>query len=212
MFLAFDGPTPMLTSVTPCAIARGRGDRPASGSGARATAASASLGLGRVRHRARSIDAARQHQRLEAAAALAARQAPAHELVDIAVVVGEQDPGLHVAPVAAGVVHAAGAASNRRAPHRTAPAAAARPPCTSTVRPRSRRRPQTARAWGNVGPARRRDAAACEFVAAIEHVGVGDLLVADVDLDRRRRIPRSSGSQLLEQVAAEGAGCVTVVA
>ena len=52
MFLALDGPTPMLTRLTPLPIAIGQVGRPASGSGARALAAKAYLGpLGRVCYR-----------------------------------------------------------------------------------------------------------------------------------------------------------------
>ena len=53
------------------------------------------------------LGAAGQHEALVGAVAAQAFQAPADELVDIAMVVGEQNPVLHVAPVAARVVHEA---------------------------------------------------------------------------------------------------------
>ena len=48
---------------------------------------------------------ARQHHAGETGVVTQHVEAVADELVDVAVVVGQQDPRLHMAPVAAGVVH-----------------------------------------------------------------------------------------------------------
>ena len=77
----------------------------------------------------------------------------------------------------------AGAASNRPAPHRTAPAAGLSLLRRSTDRPPPRRPPPTAAASGNVVRVRPAGVAVHEFVAVIEHVWVGHFLIAGCDLD-----------------------------
>jgi hypothetical protein len=53
------------------------------------------------------LAAARQHYQLVGVVRAQPAQSPTHELIDIAVVVGQQYPVLHVAPIATGVVHEA---------------------------------------------------------------------------------------------------------
>ena len=109
--------------------------------------------------------------------------APAHELVDVAVVVGEQDPLLHVAPIAARVVHeaaqrvvdAGGVEQRQRA--WLALAMLPLPIRDLVAHGGELRRRKMA---GEIG---RGDAGARNLVGALEHIGVGDLLVADGDLN-----------------------------
>ena len=103
MFLALEGPTPMLTMVTP----RPSGAHEVIGRHLEAVprrSGNQRLGLARrtcpLDHRRRPAsielhDGPSPGQLLER---------PAHELVDIAVVIGEQDPRLNCAPVGARVV------------------------------------------------------------------------------------------------------------
>ena len=88
------------------AVRAAPGDRPASGSGATASWRCAPRPRpARCRARSRRCPAAPAAR--TAAALVQPREADAHELVDVAVIVGQQHPALHVPPVAAGVVHEA---------------------------------------------------------------------------------------------------------
>ena len=117
-------------------------------------------------------------------------------------IVRHQDPGLPPRASRRRCSGPAGAASSRRAPRRTAPAAAARPLRCPRARRRSRRRPRRAPAWGSAGRARSPSPCLGELVAALEHVGVRDLLVGDVDLEGDAVI-RDQRAQLLQEVGAE---------
>ena len=68
--------------------------------------ADARFRLGR-RNRRIDDDVARQNDLLDACSGMELLQAPLHELINIAVVVREQHPGLHRPPVRARVVHEA---------------------------------------------------------------------------------------------------------
>ena len=62
-----------------------------------------SLGLG-LRMLAAHGDVPRQHKPVKRAFARKLLASPAHELIHIAVIVGEQDPALYVAPIASRIV------------------------------------------------------------------------------------------------------------
>ena len=109
-------------------------------------------------------------------------QAPAHELVDVAVIVGQQHPGLHRPPVGAGVVDEAAqrVVDAQRVEQGERPLGADVELAVGDLVADRRQRGggKVARELGGVG------AAARQFVAALEHIRVGDLLRADADLDR----------------------------
>ena len=92
MFLAFDGPTPMLIRVTPWPSRRIEvvGRHLEAVPGRRRDLG----GDGRLVEAALDDDAAGQDEALEGPVLGELADRPAHELVDVAVVVGEQDPGL----------------------------------------------------------------------------------------------------------------------
>ena len=106
MFLALAGPTPILTRLTPLPVLAhdviGRHLEAVPDDAGRLApppppaTRSASI-----------VDIARQHQLGDARVAAQLLQAPAHELVDIAVIVGQQHPRLHRPPVGARVMHEA---------------------------------------------------------------------------------------------------------
>ncbi len=157
-------------------------DRPASGSDARRRrpeATSASSGAVAPR-RSTTLPGSTSFSALAAAQLL---EAPADELVDIAMIVGEQHPGLHVAPVRARVMHQPaqriiyprGVEQSERA--LGAGTDFKHPVGDFVADDGERGRREMARDVG------RADAAAPEFVAALEHVRVGDLLRARPDFD-----------------------------
>ncbi len=132
-------------------------------------------------------------------------QAVQNELVDIAVIVGQQNPRLYVAPVAAGVMH------------QTA---------QREIHPRSVEQRQWQRvdvgpviqAVGNaigggrqVGarehPCQRRsgDARAGQLIALLDHVRIRNALLAHADFDRHGEIVHQR-NELFEQVLFEGFG------
>ena len=124
---------------------------------------------------------------------------PADELVHIAVVVGEQDPGLGAAPVAAGIMHEAaqGIIDPRRVEERQGPRLVLleHPGAVGDL-------------VADLGEKRRREmlgefrcgmGAAAELVAPFEHVRIRDLLVADADRHGRPVIAHQV-IQLLEQI------------
>ena len=140
-----------------------------------------------------------QHHALVGAVLLEPCQAPAHELVDVAVVVGEQDPVAARCASRCPCSARGGAASSRRARRRTGRAGAARlrPPPIGRPPPRRRRAESS-----GVGKWRASSLAVTprpgDLLDALEHVGIGDLLRADVDLDlgavlghQRRRAARA---------------------
>ncbi len=155
MFLAFAGPTPMLTMLTALAVARA-----AEVIGRHLEPRPRRVG-GHARRRggivaAPHLAAAGQHQPLEPA--LRPRKlgkAEADELFDIALVIRQQDPRLHGTPVGAGVVHQPAQrvidAHGIEQRERQRRAGRCRPEC----RRRSRRRPPPDWAWENAAPARR---------------------------------------------------------
>ena len=118
-------------------------------------------------------------------------------------IVGQQHPGLHRAPIRAGVVHEPPQRIvdphrveqrerplARRGGFRTAPSAISSPTTASEG---------TGKEARELGRGR---AAAPEFVAALEDVGIGDFLRADADFDRRAEF-RDERLELLEQIGAE---------
>ena len=149
-------------------------------------------------------DAARRDQRL-GRPGLDLGQPQPHELVDIAVIVGQQHPGLHRAPVRAGVVDQP--AQRIIDPDRVEQGEWARLALDQLIGAvgdlvadqREQRRREIAREFGGG------DLAASEFVAAFERVGIGDFLAADAGLDRRA-IFRDERPELVEQIGAEFAG------
>ena len=118
---------------------------------------------------------------------------PAHELVDIAMIVGQQDPGLHLAPVGARVVleplqrvvDADGVEEGQRQ-------GLARPMVPLAVGDlvAHLREARHRKVNGQFGG---RDAVAPEVVALFEHVRVGDFLFGPRDFD--------AGAIVADQVA-----------
>ena len=110
----------------------------------------------RLRRRDRRVDddVARQDDFLDAGSCVQLLQAPVHELVDVAVIVGEQHPRLHRPPVGAGVVHEAAQRIIDARARRTGRAAARGR--SRTRRPRFRRRSSPARGRERNAPARPR--------------------------------------------------------
>ena len=101
-------------------------------------------------------------------------QAPLHELIDIAVIVGEQHPGLHRAPVGAGVVDEAAQRiiDARRVEQGERPLGAEVELAVRRLVADRRQR----RHGKEPGEVRRVAAAAREFVAAFDDVRVGNFL------------------------------------
>ncbi len=160
------------------------------------------LGLAGI-HVALDDDVARQNQALEARVVAQLLQAMLDELIDVAMVVGEQDPGLHVTPVAAGVVDDA----------------AQREIGAGGVEQRQRQRIDALPvivAVGDVIVGRGEigagedpcqlgggHATAGQFVALLHHIGIGDVLATATDLDLEVVVAHQ-GFELLQQIAAEG--------
>ena len=160
------------------------------------------LGLGRV-HVAFDDDVARQHQALEARIAAQLFEAVLDELVDVAMVVGQQDPGLHVAPVAAGVVDDA----------------TQREVGTGGVEQRQWQRidalpvvvavGDVVVGGGEIGAGKdsrqlgRGHATAGQFVALLHHIGIGDVLATATDLDLDVIVAHQR-FELFQQIAAKG--------
>ena len=127
-------------------------------------------------------------------------QAPLHELVDIAVIVGQQHPGLHRPPVGAGIVHepAQRIIDARRVEQGERPLGAeVELAVRGLVADRGERRHgKETRELRRVG------AAARQLIAAFDHIRVGNLLRADADLDRGA-VFRDQRLELLEQIGAK---------
>ena len=148
------------------------------------------------------LGAARQHHALVGTALGEPCQAPAHELVDVAVIVGEQNPLLHVAPVAARIVHEPAQrvvdAHRIEQGERTRLSLRHLPLAVHhlVADEGEQRGGKMARklAGGYPGPA--------DVVDALQHVRVGDLLAADLDCDLGV-VLGDQGLELLEQVPAE---------
>ncbi|VVN05878.1 hypothetical protein PS623_03531 [Pseudomonas fluorescens] len=125
------------------------------------------------------------------------------ELVNVAVVVGQQDPWLHMAPVATGVVHqaaqrevhAGGVEQRQRQIVGIAPV----PQAIGDIVGGSRQVGAGEHPRQGGGG----DAGAGQFIALLDHVRVGDVLLADADFHGHRVVVHK-GPQLVEQVAAEG--------
>ena len=158
------------------------------------------LGLGR-RNRRIDDDVARQNHLLDARSGMKLLQAPLDELVDIAVVVGEQHPRLHRPPVRAGVVNEAPQRiiDPRRVEQGERPLGAEVELAVSrfVADGGERRHGEKTRQLGGVGAA-----AAGQLIAALDHVRVGNLLGADADLDRGAVFAHQR-FELLKQIGAE---------
>jgi hypothetical protein len=148
------------------------------------------------------LTAARQYDALVDVVCGEPAQAPAHELVDVAVIVGQQYPVLHVAPVAAGVVHEAmqGKIDAHGVEQRQRPRSALRhrPLAVRDLvadEPQERRREIT-------GQLDRGHAPLGDLLDALQHEGIGNLLVAQPDLDLGAVLLHQR-YELLEQIAAE---------
>ncbi|MCY1407675.1 hypothetical protein D9M71_229820 [compost metagenome] len=160
------------------------------------------IGLARV-HAALDDHVARQHHAHEARVVAQARQAGVDELVDVAVVVGQQDPRLHVAPVAAGVVHQAaqGEIHPRGVEQRQRHGVGVLPLVQAVG--------DAVGGGGQVGAGEHPrqlgggHAGTGQFVALLDHVGIGDVLLAGADLHPHGEVLHQR-PQLLQQVFAEG--------
>ncbi|MNH12621.1 hypothetical protein D3C79_721670 [compost metagenome] len=129
----------------------------------------------------------------------------ADELVDIAVVVGQQDPGLHMAPVAAGVVHQA--AQGEVHPRRIEQCQRQRinvSPVIQTIgdaisggRQIGARENPCQRRCGNAGTR--------QLITLFDHIGIGDVLLTDADFDSDGKVAHQR-LKLLQQIATESAG------
>ncbi len=154
MFLAFDGPT----HLEPMPDYAGENL------------------LGLLRAVARLDDDIARHHQLGRIAGAQLRQAPADELIDVAVIIGEQHPGLHVAPVRTRIMHEAaqGIIHPRSVEEREGPLVATANFVLAVgdfvADNGERGRGEMARKF------RSADAAAPEFVAALERIGVSDFL------------------------------------
>ena len=143
-----------------------------------------------------------QHELLHAGAGAQLLEAPADELVDITVIVGQQHPGLHRAPVGACVVHESAqrivGSSGIEQRERALRAGSDFEQAVGDFIPdnRERRRGEMTREF------RRGHAAAAELVAGFEDIGVGDFLGADADLDFGAEF-RHERLELLQQIGAE---------
>ena len=148
------------------------------------------------------LAAARQHDALVDVVGSDPAQAPAHELVDVAMIVGQQYPVLDVAPVAAGVVHEA--MQRKIDTYCVEQSERAR----SVLRPRplairhlvadepQKRRREIA------GQLDRGHAAFGDLFDALQYEGIGNLPIAQPDLDFGT-ILLNQRHQLLEEIAAE---------
>ena len=143
-----------------------------------------------------------QHQTARAVARAQLFEPPAHELIDIAVIVGQQHPRLHRAPVGAGVmdepaqriVYASRVEQRERSLGAESDLVLPVGNLVADRRERSRGKMQRELGGGH--------AAAAELVAALEHVGVSDLSRAVADLDFGAEFV-DQRAQLLEQVVAK---------
>ncbi len=151
---------------------------------------------------AREFEIARQDEMREGRGRGQLRAAPAQELVDVAVVVGEQDPVLHVAPVAAGVVHdAAQRIVDSDGVEQREGTRGARRVVPEAVRDLVADEGE-ARHGKMTGEVRGCDVGLVQLFGALEHVGVGNFLIALLHLEGDG-IVLLQGVQLLEQVVAE---------
>ena len=148
---------------------------------------------------------ARQHHAAEPRVAEQHVQSVADELIDVAVIVGQQDPGLYMAPVAAGVMHQPAQGEIR----------------TRGVEQRQRQRVgplpvdqavgDTISGGGQVGAGKHPrqlgsgHARAGQLIALLHHVGIGNGLLADADFQPHVEFA-GQRAQLLQQIAAKGLG------
>ncbi|MNC31063.1 hypothetical protein D3C75_793710 [compost metagenome] len=148
---------------------------------------------------------ARQHHAHEARVVTQLVEAVADELVDIAVIVGQQDPRLHMAPVAAGVVHQAaqrevdprGIEQRQWHDFSTVPVVQA---ISDVVGGR-----RQVGAGEHSRQLRSGNAATGQLVALVDHIGIRDVLLADADF-YRNSVVMHQRAQLLQQVATERSG------
>ena len=123
-----------------------------------------------------------------------------NELVDIAMIVGEQQPGLDSSPVGSRIVYepAQGIVDPRRVEQRERPLAGMDElPVGGLVADGGERGyGEMAREFGRVG------AVAGHFVAAFDHIRIGNFLRSDPDLDQRA-IFRDERLELFEQIVAK---------
>ncbi|MNS49539.1 hypothetical protein D3C72_821490 [compost metagenome] len=145
---------------------------------------------------------ARQHHAHEARVVTQLVEAVADELVDIAVIVGQQDPWLHMAPVAAGVVHqAAQREVDPRGIEQRQWHDFSMVPVVQAISDVVGGRRQVG-AGEHSRQLRSGNAATGQLVALVDHIGIRDVLLADADFYRDGVVVHER-AQLLQQVATE---------
>ncbi|MCY1433257.1 hypothetical protein D9M71_492800 [compost metagenome] len=158
-----------------------------------------------VVHAALDDHVARQDHAHEARVVAHALQAEVDELVDVAVVVGQQNPWLHMAPVAAGVVHQAAQGEvdprgvEQRQRHRVGvlPLVQAVGDAVGSGRQIGAGEHSRELGGGHAGTG--------QLVTMLDHVGIGDVLFAGADFHPYGEVLHQR-PQLLQQVFAEGCG------
>ncbi len=127
------------------------------------------------------------------------------ELVDVAVVVGQQNPWLHMAPVAAGVVHqsAQGEVHPRGVEQGQRQRVGVFPIVQAIGDAIGRGRQIRTREHSRQH--RRRDAGAGQFIALLDHVRVRNVLLTDADFHGHGEVVHQR-NELFQQVFAEGTG------
>ena len=149
-------------------------------------------------------DVARQYEALKTAIAGKLLASPAHKLIHIAVIIGQQNPALDMAPVASRIVNQP--AQGKIGTHRIEQSKRIGLPLPAM--------PQAVRDLvANGGEPGRREMAgklvcgdirAGDLLRTLDHIRVGNLLGADAGLDFRA-ILRDKRFELLQKIAAEGA-------
>jgi hypothetical protein len=159
----------------------------------------------RIRHATGNAAAAWQIQHGVGALSLQLFQAPLHELVHIAVIIGEEDPRLDVAPVGAGVV----LKPLERIVHTHRVEERKRQVLSGFVVPDAIGNliadESQFRGWKMQSQFSGCDAIAPQIIALFQNIGVGDLLIRDVHLDQRPIVARKV-FQLFGQITAEVIG------
>ena len=146
---------------------------------------------------------ARQNHAHETRVVAQLLQAMDDELVDVAVIVGQQNPRLHMAPVAAGVMHqtAQGEVHARGVEQRQWQRIGVFP-VVETVGNAIGGGGQIG-TWEHPRQHRRGDAGTGQFIALLDHVRIGNVLLADADFDGHGEVVHQR-RQLFEQVFAKG--------
>ena len=149
-------------------------------------------------------DIAGQHKPCGGTAGAELIARPAHEAVDVAVVVGEQNPALHVAPVAPRVVHQPLQRivdAHRIEQSERARLALAEIPGAVGDLVAHRGELRCGEVPGEIGHVHRR---ARQLLGAVEHIGVGNALAARLHLDPGAEL----GGERLELLGEVGAELV----